>query len=424
MVTMVARNISHHRSDHLEQSGQQLQRVMAIWYYYNKTGGKTGPFTVAALKELVRQGVVTRETVIENTNGRTIIAGEVNGLTFPEAPPVQPKPAAKPVKPAPVPVPPVHPATPVLPRVPVRAKQSKNRPKPVIIAGIAGAALLLLLFAAGVWWMRGPSTATVGPVAPVGQEQKPVEPVPVIEKSGFADIFAALRQGTVQDVRYFIEKEGVDVNVQEPGRTGNGSILNMAVFYTRHDSDAVSDIVKYLIEKGADVNAVNQGNNDMTPLHTAIYSDKNVETVKFLVANGADVTAKNKDGHTPLRLAIIYNRNIAIIKFLISKEEDINAKDGYGFTLLHSVSGHNNSIELAKFLIESGADINAKNRQDQTPLQVVIIRGKPGYSEVVKFLVSSGAKIDDDAINQAKQRKEMLNETEGAEVVEYLSGIK
>ena len=58
---------------------------MAHWYYYNKNGEKSGPISVAALKALAQKGLITRETKIENHTGRTAIAGEVNGLTFPEA---------------------------------------------------------------------------------------------------------------------------------------------------------------------------------------------------------------------------------------------------------------------------------------------------------------------------------------------------
>ncbi len=59
---------------------------MANWYYYNTNGKKVGPISVTALKSLVRQGLVTRDTVIENHTGRTAVAGEVNGLSFPESP--------------------------------------------------------------------------------------------------------------------------------------------------------------------------------------------------------------------------------------------------------------------------------------------------------------------------------------------------
>ena len=58
---------------------------MSNWYYYNKNGEKIGPISVSALKELTQQGLITRETVIENQGGRSSTAGQINGLTFPDA---------------------------------------------------------------------------------------------------------------------------------------------------------------------------------------------------------------------------------------------------------------------------------------------------------------------------------------------------
>lgn len=58
---------------------------MTNWYYHNTNGEKVGPITVAALKSLAAQGMITPETMIENSNGRSSLAGNVNGLTFPKA---------------------------------------------------------------------------------------------------------------------------------------------------------------------------------------------------------------------------------------------------------------------------------------------------------------------------------------------------
>ena len=55
------------------------------WYYFNKNAEKVGPISTTALKELARQGLITKETVIENRSGRTALAGTVNGLEFPES---------------------------------------------------------------------------------------------------------------------------------------------------------------------------------------------------------------------------------------------------------------------------------------------------------------------------------------------------
>lgn len=74
------------------------------WYYYDINNVKIGPITVKQLKQLAMQGLITPDTIIENTNGRTAVAGKV-GLVFPkpaEAPlaevhePVTPAPSTEP----------------------------------------------------------------------------------------------------------------------------------------------------------------------------------------------------------------------------------------------------------------------------------------------------------------------------------------
>jgi len=66
------------------------------WFYYDKSGAKVGPIRTQELKALAQQGVITPETVVENADGRTAIAGKVNGLEFSlgsPVPPSQPVPA-------------------------------------------------------------------------------------------------------------------------------------------------------------------------------------------------------------------------------------------------------------------------------------------------------------------------------------------
>jgi ankyrin repeat protein len=62
----------------------------------------------------------------------------------------------------------------------------------------------------------------------------------------------------------------------------------------------VADIVKLLLAKGANPNAVTEYLD--TPLHMAAeYGQTTV--AKILIAHGADVNALTKDGHTPLDFA-------------------------------------------------------------------------------------------------------------------------
>ena len=54
---------------------------MSTWYYYNKSGEKI-EVTGAQLKELAKQGTVTRDTIVETEEGKSSPARRVKGLTF------------------------------------------------------------------------------------------------------------------------------------------------------------------------------------------------------------------------------------------------------------------------------------------------------------------------------------------------------
>jgi len=121
--------------------------------------------------------------------------------------------------------------------------------------------------------------------------------------SVYNDIFKAARDGTVEDVKYFIEEKGVNVNTRKNDNSINNgeTALHVAAWYGK------VEIVKYLISKRADVDA--KTDKGVTPLHNAAtdtghaeHDDGKLEVAKILISEGADVNAEF-DGITPLSLA-------------------------------------------------------------------------------------------------------------------------
>jgi len=74
-----------------------------------------------------------------------------------------------------------------------------------------------------------------------------------------------------------------------------------------------------------------------------------LDIVKILIEAGADVNTKNFFGYTPLLWASIYNHK-EVVNLLIEAGADINAKNNYGYTALIYASGNNNKdiIDLLK----------------------------------------------------------------------------
>jgi len=81
---------------------------MEKWYYYNKNGERGGPISPTALKELARQGLITRKTRLENEVGEFSVAEDMDGITFLDAPSPQQK---MEILLHPIPVPPPLPST-------------------------------------------------------------------------------------------------------------------------------------------------------------------------------------------------------------------------------------------------------------------------------------------------------------------------
>jgi ankyrin repeat protein len=86
------------------------------------------------------------------------------------------------------------------------------------------------------------------------------------------------------------------------------------------------EIVRMLLEKGADVNA--KDNSRSTALHWAIGTGKprSVEVVRMLLEKGADVNAKNNVKHTALHDAVRNSNNVAMIRMLLEQGAEVNAK--------------------------------------------------------------------------------------------------
>jgi uncharacterized protein len=72
--------------------------------------------------------------------------------------------------------------------------------------------------------------------------------------------------------------------------------------YTEGELSAALDMVKYTVELGADVNAVESATG-LTPLHCAAFYGGSEKIIQFLVDKGAHLNAKTRAGQTALDIA-------------------------------------------------------------------------------------------------------------------------
>jgi hypothetical protein len=92
-----------------------------------------------------------------------------------------------------------------------------------------------------------------------------------------------------------------------------------------------SEKVKTALKKGADVNSRHLNQN--TALHAASVQSK-YDIMKQLMEAGADVNAKNKDGLTPLMMVAFETGDAVAALALIQGKARVNEKDPSGITAL------------------------------------------------------------------------------------------
>jgi len=219
-------------------------------------------------------------------------------------------------------------------------------------------------------------------------------------------IHLASRLGDLAKVKSLVE-EGTDVNSKGKG-SGDETPLFPAV---RADN---TDAAKFLIAKGADVNAKDK--NGQTPLHEACEHGRR-DMVELLIVEGADVNAKDNDGVTPLHIMFLTGRaRLDVAELLIAKGADVNAKEtSTGRTPLYRAVeiGH---TQIVGFLIDKGADVNTKDNEGQTPLHGAC---KLGYKQMVELLIAKGADINAKD-NKGQTALSLANEQGRTEIVELL----
>ena len=148
-------------------------------------------------------------------------------------------------------------------------------------------------------------------------------------------------KGDLEVVKYIIEKYRIEPN--RPRTENGGTALYQAA------RNGYSDIVAYLLNKGADPNIAN--NSNVTPLIAAA-SNGHEEVVKLLVEKGADPNIIDSYGDSS-HLAAAQRDHWEIVKLLIAKGANIHQQTKQKENLLH-IAAKNDKKEVMKYLLEIG----------------------------------------------------------------------
>ena len=191
-------------------------------------------------------------------------------------------------------------------------------------------------------------------------------------------------------VAQLLLERGADVNTR---RNDHWTPLHVASYFGN------VEIVRLLLDHGADPETNAEGDMGSKPLHKVSYGkyrsqEDGVRVAQLLPERGADVNTRRNDDWTPLHVASYFG-NVEIVRLLLDHGADpeANAEDHMGDKPLHQVScGSYRSPEdgvcVAQLLLERGADVNTRRNDHQTPLHLASYLG---IVEIVRLLLDHGA---------------------------------
>ncbi|HOE38549.1 MAG TPA: ankyrin repeat domain-containing protein [Bacteroidales bacterium] len=213
---------------------------------------------------------------------------------------------------------------------------------------------------------------------------------------------------TIKEIQNFINS-GNGVNSVMPNNPNGYTMLHRAVIQDN------LEVVKYLLQNGADVNYLSFDKDCALSLVTSeemfellktknpkfdvlsvdrttilhSYAQKGlINPVQYIVENKKnDINAKDRSGGTALIYAVQSNQ-YDVTKYLLKN----GALQTYGwdaYPIHHAITDSN--LEMVKLLVEHGANVNCKNSEGQTPLQMA--KEYYGYkTEIIEFLIEKGGR--------------------------------
>lgn len=168
------------------------------------------------------------------------------------------------------------------------------------------------------------------------------------------------------------------------GKNIHGKDLKMTTALYRAVEADQTEIVTFLLDNGADINASN-GFSKRTALMSAVATD-NTAMLKLLLERGADVNQGDRKDNTPLTLAVDAGKG-ELAAILLNGGADPDHAGESTFTPLIT-SLNNDNLPLAGLLLDAGADPDlvvdepgvppihvAFNKQNQAMMELLLDHG-------------------------------------------------
>lgn len=198
-------------------------------------------------------------------------------------------------------------------------------------------------------------------------------------ESGNTPLHVACIYGHGEIVK-LLEENGADSTIQNV----NGEIpAHHAVMKKKFGGDLDAKARASVLKSLKNLDGVR--NDGKTPLMLLQYLDLNttLELVTVFLERGVDVNAVDNYGNTALILNTQNQCYKKVIKELIRAGADVNIADNNGNTALYHALKFGNQ-EVARFLVKKGADYNHTNNNGETPMQIAV---EKGYDTVLELMM-------------------------------------
>ncbi|ORX41400.1 ankyrin [Piromyces finnis] len=179
----------------------------------------------------------------------------------------------------------------------------------------------------------------------------------------------------------FLIEKGLDIN--KVNNEGNTPLIELCRYTTKYF------YIPLLLENGAEIN-IRNNKGETALLVTCKYGDDRL--VKKLVECGADVNIADNDGNTPLLISCRDDSKLSISRlkrYFIENGADINKANKNGRIPFHELCEHGNNC-IINYFIDHGADINKMDNDGNTPLSIA--RKNLSEKASIKSLIIHGAK--------------------------------
>ena len=159
------------------------------------------------------------------------------------------------------------------------------------------------------------------------------------------------------------------------------------LMFIHHAVKYSQEMVKFLLAHGADVNS--RSRSGVTPLMLTT----SLEIFNFLIERGADVYAVDQQQRNVLLWQIENSGSLTMIKALVEQYHfDVNQPDEAGTSPLMLAVKRGN-LDVAKYLVDRGANVNAVDNEGRNALFYLYKDYEPD-KQLLQYLITQGVDVN------------------------------